>query len=65
MVNHLEKIHLSFLKKCVVGDYLPSSRQIQRRFGGLKSLRGILGYETKGLTPFAEPEGFISIYDVR
>lgn len=26
-------------------DYLPSSRQIQRRFGGLEQLRKILGYE--------------------
>ena len=26
-------------------DYLPSSRQIQRRFGGLEKLRGLLGYE--------------------
>jgi len=26
-------------------DYLPSSRQIQRRFGGLEKLRDILGYE--------------------
>ena len=26
-------------------DYLPSSRQIQRKFGGLEKLRGILGYE--------------------
>lgn len=26
-------------------DYLPSSRQIQRKFGGLKKLRAILGYE--------------------
>ncbi|HSW37476.1 MAG TPA: hypothetical protein VLG37_03875 [Candidatus Saccharimonadales bacterium] len=26
-------------------DYLPSSRQIQRRFGGLKALRELLGYE--------------------
>lgn len=26
-------------------DYLPSSRQIQRRFGGLKKLREHLGYE--------------------
>lgn len=27
-------------------DYLPSARQIQRRFGGLKALRELLGYET-------------------
>ena len=27
-------------------DYLPSARQIQRRFGGLKALRTELGYET-------------------
>jgi hypothetical protein len=26
-------------------DYLPSARQIQRRFGGLKTLRETLGYE--------------------
>jgi hypothetical protein len=26
-------------------DYLPSARQIQRRFGGLKELRAALGYE--------------------
>lgn len=26
-------------------DYLPSSRQIQRSFGGLKKLRQALGYE--------------------
>lgn len=26
-------------------DYLPSSRQIQRKFGGLEKLRAILGYE--------------------
>ncbi len=26
-------------------DYLPSTRQIQRRFGGLKELRAALGYE--------------------
>jgi len=27
-------------------SYLPSARQIQRRFGGLKELRKLLGYET-------------------
>jgi len=26
-------------------DYLPSSRQIQRKFGGLEKLRAVLGYE--------------------
>lgn len=26
-------------------DYLPSSRQIQRKFGGLEKLRSVLGYE--------------------
>ena len=26
-------------------DYLPSSRQIQRKFGGLEKLRGLLGYQ--------------------
>ena len=26
-------------------DYLPSSRQIQRKFGGLEKLRTVLGYE--------------------
>lgn len=26
-------------------DYLPSSRQIQRKFGGLEKLRGALGYD--------------------
>jgi len=26
-------------------DYLPSSRQIQRKFGGLEKLRALLGYE--------------------
>lgn len=26
-------------------DYMPSARQIQRRFGGLKALRELLGYE--------------------
>jgi hypothetical protein len=26
-------------------DYLPSARQIQRRFGGLKALRQLLGYD--------------------
>ena len=26
-------------------DYLPSSRQIQRKFGGLEKLRADLGYE--------------------
>lgn len=32
-------------------DYLPSSRQIQRRFGGLEKLRTALGY---GITNFAK-----------
>lgn len=27
-------------------DYLPSSRQIQRKFGGLEKLRSLLGYES-------------------
>ena len=34
-------------------DYLPSSRQVQRRFGGLEKLRGILGY---GETHFGKGE---------
>jgi hypothetical protein len=39
-------------------DYLPSARQIQRKFGGLKALREVLGYEE---TDFGKGKNRISL----
>ncbi|OGI95097.1 hypothetical protein A2917_01745 [Candidatus Nomurabacteria bacterium RIFCSPLOWO2_01_FULL_42_17] len=46
-------------------DYLPSSRQIQRRFGGLKALRELLGYEVTDFGSGASRSGIATRGNLR